>query len=59
MHIIHNISEKNLMDIDEDVNFKIIMDNNEDALSEDDGYNSDQSEDTKNKSIKNKCILKK
>jgi len=52
MHIVHNISEKNLMDIvEEDVNFKIIMDNNEIALSEDDGYNNDQSEDTKNKII--------
>ena len=39
----------------EDVNFEAIMDNDEDALSEDGGYNNDQSEhqskDTKSKIV--------
>ena len=48
IHIVHNISEEDLTDIVdevfEDANFETIVDN-ENALSEDDGYNSDQSED--------------
>ena len=45
VHIVHNIPKDILRDIIDfkDVNFETIMDNDDDALSEDGGYNSDQS----------------
>ena len=59
VHIVRNIPKEDLMDIVnkvfEDVNFEAIMDNDEDALSEDGDYNSgqskNQSEDTKSKIV--------